>query len=118
MKDDLGVSRLGRINVRKSAIQMSLMRWAGYQTEQGNASYAYHFEHELPGDTAGAFHSGELWYVFGTLRRSRRPFSAADEALSERMTDLWTAFIKTGDPGWEACSGEKGFYYPINIEEA
>lgn len=71
-------------------------------------SYVYSFTHALPGDNAGAFHSSELWYVFGTLQRCWRPFTAEDEALSNRMTDAWTSFMKCGVPdstgSWRPCS--------------
>ncbi len=60
--------------------------------------YAYDFVRQLPGNDAGAFHSAELWYMFGTLDRCWRPMTEADHALSERMLDYWTNFIKTGSP--------------------
>ena len=110
-KNDMTVSRAGVKDPRKSKIQKSLMRWSGMHTKQGLNSYSYHFARELPGDKAGAFHSSELWYVFGTLSRCWRPMTEHDYALSEKMTDAWVGFIKTGDPGWEPCSGENGFYF-------
>lgn len=110
-KQDLTVSRAGVKDPGKSKLQKSLMRWSGMHTKQGLTSYSYHFGRELPGDRAGAFHSSELWYVFGTLSRCWRPMTEHDYALSTRMTDAWAAFIKTGDPGWEPCGGENGFYF-------
>lgn len=71
----------------------------------GRPAYRYLFARPLPGDDAGAFHSSELWYVFHTLSRSPRPFTAGDYALSERMIDSWTDFAKYGDPN--GVSGEK-----------
>ncbi len=64
-------------------------------------AYIYYFTHDLPGDNAGAFHSSELWYMFGTLGRCWRPFTDEDHALSEKMLDYWTNFMKTGDPNGE-----------------
>lgn len=110
-RNDMTVSKAGVADGRKSKLHLSLLRWAGYHTAQGLKSYSYRFEHPLPGDDAGAFHSSELWYVFGTLGRSWRPMTQADCDLSERMTDAWAAFMKTGDPGWQPCTGEDGFYY-------
>ena len=67
--------------------------------EQGHRPvFTYKFVRELPGDEAGAFHSSELWYEFGTLSRSWRPFVEADYDLSKRMITYWTNFVKTGDP--------------------
>lgn len=71
--------------------------------------YTYRFDRVLPGEIqAGAFHSAELWYMFGTLQRSSRPFTDADYALSREMLDCWTSFAKTGDPGngWNRWSEE------------
>lgn len=69
-------------------------------------TYAYFFRRKLPGDEAGAFHSAELWYMFGTWKRCWRSLTEADGHLSEEMLDAWTAFIRTGNPGWEAYSEE------------
>jgi len=77
----------------------SLRGWARLQLKQGKKpAYMYCFERKLPGDDAGAFHSAELWYIFGTLNRSWRPFTEADYKLSEQMIDYWTNFAKTGNP--------------------
>lgn len=60
--------------------------------------YVYYFKRKLPGDGAGAFHSSDLWYMFGTLGKCWRPMTRGDWALSRRMLDAWAAFIKTGSP--------------------
>lgn len=73
-------------------------------------AYVYYFTHNLPGDDYGAFHSSELWYMFGTLARCWRPMTAADYELSARMLDYWCNFIKTGNPNgsglpqWQPCT--------------
>lgn len=82
---------------------------------QGNPSYIYYFTRQLPGDGEGAFHSAELWYMFGTLDRCWRPMTEADRALSERMLAYWTNFMKSGDPNgvglpeWHTCSKGDSF---------
>lgn len=70
----------------------------------GKNVYIYDFSRQLPGDGAGAFHSSELWYMFGTYKRCWRPFTEDDAKLSGRMLDAWTAFMKNGNPGggWES----------------
>lgn len=65
----------------------------------------------------GAYHAGELWYVFGTLNRSWRAkkhcFTGWDHMLSQTMTRYWANFIRTGDPNepdlpaWEPYTAEK-----------
>lgn len=76
--------------------------------------YVYRFDRQLPGDDAGAFHSSELWYMFGTMKRAWRPFTEEDKALSEEMLDCWTDFVKTGNPDpkqgdWKPCTEEDSF---------
>lgn len=73
--------------------------------------YVYHFKRDIPGeDHPGAFHSSELWYVFGTLMRSNRPFTGYDYELSLKMTDWWANFARTGNPGngWTPYTAESG----------
>lgn len=78
--------------------------------------YEYEFTRDLPGEDKdvpdnlpGAFHSAELWYVFGTLGRSWRPFTEEDYALSEEIVSAWTDFCKTGSPGWPEYPFKKIF---------
>ena len=79
------------------------LSWAKADDQHGRKPvFAYFFNRRMPGDEAGAFHSSELWYVFGTLQRCWRSleegFTAGDYALSDRMLDYWTNFSRTGDP--------------------
>lgn len=81
--------------------------------------YLYYFSRELPGDNAGAFHSGELWYMFGTLKRCWRQFTKEDYRISENMIDYWSNFIRYGEPGsveersWEPYTNENPFILEI-----
>ena len=58
----------------------------------------------------GAFHSAELWYMFGTLGKCWRPMETVDYELSECMVNYWTNFAKTGNPNgeglpeWKPCT--------------
>ena len=56
-----------------------------------------------PGDETG-WHSGELWYTFGSLRRETagyRDWQRWDYAAADITTTYWSNFIKTGDPNGE-----------------
>ncbi len=83
-------------------------------------AYVYYFTRDLPGDDAGAFHSAELWYTFGTLGRCWRPMEQHDYDLSERMLAYWTNFMKTGDPNgenvpeWQPCTKENPLVLELN----
>lgn len=76
-------------------------------------AYVYYFTRDLPGDDFGAWHSCELWYMFGTMERCWRPWEETDYVLSRRMLDYWVNFMKTGDPNgiglevWQPCSRER-----------
>ena len=86
----------------------------------GKPVYDYMFTRRLPGDEAGAFHSAELWYMFGTLDRCWRPFTEADRRLSDEMLSAWTGFCKAGDPGedagWPAFTQEHPFRKVFDVE--
>ena len=84
--------------------------------KQEKPSYLWFFERNLPGDDHGAWHSSDLWYWFGTLENSWRPFEEKDYALSEEMSDRLCAFAKTASPNlsgytdWEPC-GKTAFTF-------
>lgn len=73
--------------------------------------YMYYFSKNLPSDDAGAFHSSELWYMFGTLDRCWRNMNARDYRLSEAMITAWTNFMKDDDPGaqWKPYTKKEQF---------
>lgn len=79
--------------------------------KQNTPTYLWFFERNLPGDDHGAWHSSDLWYWFGTLDNSWRPFEEKDRKLSEEMADRLCAFAKTADPNtsdyvqWNAGGG-------------
>ena len=106
-KNDLGVTPEMLREGTPSYLYTGLLEFAKHYGTQGNC-YLYFFERELPGDSAGAFHSAELWYMFGTLNRSWRPFTEEDSRLSQEMLDAWCRFVKTGCPG--RCEEEWSAY--------
>ena len=86
-------------------------------------AYVYYFTRALLGDDAGAFHSSELWYMFGTLGRSWRPKTEGDYALSKEMMDDWTNFMKTGNPNaegkddWKPCTKDDPYVQVLDMRE-
>ena len=69
--------------------------------KQSVDSFSWFFNHNLPGDDSGAWHSSELWYFFGTLDNSWRPNTEVDYELSNKMVDYLINFVKTGNPNGE-----------------
>ena len=63
--------------------------------------YAYYFDRIPPGNNGRSFHACDLWYVFGCMDKSHRPFTEEDYALSREMIEAVTQFTKTGEATWE-----------------
>ncbi len=108
---------------KDSALYKGCVAFSQKLEELGRApAYVYYFRRDLPGDSQGAWHSSELWYTFGTLPRCWRPWEAGDYALSGKMLDYWTNFMKTGDPNgeglpqWKPCSREEPFVAELDAE--
>lgn len=83
----------------------------------GEDVYLYDFRRQLPGDEAGAFHSSELWYMFGTYRRCWRPFTEEDVKLSGQMLDAWAGFMRSGVPGgeWKPYTEEQPYIQVFDV---
>ncbi len=91
-------------DMRQAVADFCLLR----EEKSDKPAYAYLFMRQLPGDSAGAFHSSDLWYTFHSLRHSWRPFTQADHDLSLKIVDYWTNFVKFGNPNGQ----EEGIWKP------
>ena len=84
---------------KPGVIEDECKKWAiKAEDATGEPVFVYSFEYNLPGDDSGPFHSSELWYTFGTYKRSWRPMGEHDAKLSEDMVSYWTNFMKYGKP--------------------
>jgi len=79
--------------------------WANIESGRGKKVYVYRFARKPPATGEyrkyGAFHSGEVPYVFDNLRIVDRPWEPIDRQLATLMSTYWVNFIKTGDPNGE-----------------
>lgn len=79
------------------------------QTQAGQPSYLYIFDHCYPAAKERGlcgFHASELPYVFGFVGPDAmlpdnwpRPAGKVEQAMSEAMMDYWVGFIRDGVPG-------------------
>lgn len=63
-------------------------------------SYSMFFTHPIKPDYIAPFHSSELWFVFGTLKRSWRQFDSVDYELSSFLLDAFSSFVSTSILPW------------------
>ena len=100
-----------------------LMAKIAHKYAKHTPSYLYYFDVDAPGDDDNAaFHSADIRYVFGTLQNSHRPYTEADEAVSNMMMDYIVQFAKTGNPNksslpqWEQ-SKSKALHIVRNVDQ-
>lgn len=92
-----------------------MRRWAQLHTLGGNPAYLYFFDHTPPAfrlyvptnpdlqlsegpRSAGAYHSGDLAYVFNNTETVGLDWTPADHALADLIASYWTNFAKHGNP--------------------
>jgi para-nitrobenzyl esterase len=57
--------------------------------------------HENKGNKLGAFHGGEIPYIFRNLKARSWPWQEIDRQLSSAISSYWLQFATTGDPNGE-----------------
>jgi para-nitrobenzyl esterase len=95
------ITRSGDL-IARDRYMASLLIWTQARAAATDArTYAYLFEHPLPGPRSAqfrTFHTAEVPYVFGVLDQGGRPFDADDRAISDEIMGYWLRFIGNGDP--------------------
>ncbi|MBT3425111.1 MAG: carboxylesterase family protein [Gammaproteobacteria bacterium] len=109
---------------------LGMRQWANFNSASGQPSFLYFMDHippasriylpesaelELPGGphSAGAYHSGDLAYVFNNLDKAGAYWSQIDQELAVIMSRYWTNFARNGHPNcedlpvWQAYAPEQ-----------
>ncbi len=78
--------------------------WARAQATGSAPAFLYFFRGPAPSPDRGhygAFHAGEIAFVFGTLSQTPHPMQDGDQRLSDAMSSYWVNFATTGGPNGE-----------------
>ena len=116
-KDEIAHSPLSAQKIIKgdNGFILSSRMWGRLVQARGNDAYVYYFtrnapvfrlyvpeEKDLNGDggqrTLGAYHSGELAYVFNNLDIVGLGWDDIDHELSNTMAEYWVNFARNGNP--------------------
>ena len=87
-----------------SAFALGMRRWMRETDRAGLKSYLYYFTYVPPGplsEMLGAYHAGEVQYVFDNLDKSDDDLTDADHDLANTIAGYWTNFARTGSPNGE-----------------
>lgn len=107
-------------------MDFQMRRWAHYHSASNTPTYLYHMNHVPPAfrlygpsnpdlqldggpRSGGAFHSGDLAFVFGNTRLVGHDWNVEDHNLSEQINSYWTNFAKTGNPNNDGLPSWKPF---------
>jgi para-nitrobenzyl esterase len=109
--DDAQATESMRLIGRDRALA-SLAIWAQRRAKVGQPVHGYLYSRPVPGPDApkfGAFHTGEVPYLFGTLDRRLRPYGDADQAVSEALKRVVLDFASGArlPADWTPMAGEQ-----------
>ncbi len=99
--------------------------WARNMANVGSDAFLYWFTWAPPiegSERYGAFHAGEIGYVFGNLDLFGATPADADREFSELMATVWTQFAKTGNPNgeglpaWTAYTADNQAYMELGTD--
>ena len=101
--DDLGIGGAtpDQKNASRERARVSMHLWSAQQLKASRRIYTYFFDRAIPWPAHpefGAFHSGELPYVFNNLSKLSRPWEPADRKLADTVASYVTNYAKKGDP--------------------
>ena len=102
-----------------------MQAWAASMENVSSDAYLYWFTWAPPVENKeqyGAFHAGELGYVFGNLDLFGAVPTPADHEFADLISGIWTQFAKTGNPNgeglpeWPAYTRANQAYMELGVD--
>ncbi|HEX5734334.1 MAG TPA: carboxylesterase/lipase family protein [Blastocatellia bacterium] len=88
-------------SLRDEHFTLPMRTWARMTAAGKSKAYLYFFSHAPPNPNSkylGAFHAGEIAYVFNNLNRQNPLIEDEDYKLADLMSSYWVNFATKGDP--------------------
>jgi len=99
--------------VEQEQSRLNAYLWLEHRAKTSNTNgYVYYFDRAIPWPEHpefGAFHTGEVPYVFNNLKTLNRPWTAVDTMVADAMSSYWVNFIKNGNPNGEGLPAWKPY---------
>jgi para-nitrobenzyl esterase len=93
--------------------RVSMYLWAVNRAKTAKTkAFTYYWTHAEPGPDEkryGAFHTSEVPYLFNTLDKSSRPWTAEDHKIAETLGSYWANFAANGDPNGKGLASWPAF---------
>lgn len=106
--------------LRDFTFSLQMRNWVRASASGKSKAWLYWFSHVPPHRNSqyfGAYHAGEIIYVFDNLGvKPDGPWQDADRAVARDMSGYWVNFAKTGDPNggglaeWKAYDRGAEYY--------
>ncbi|HWX42998.1 MAG TPA: carboxylesterase/lipase family protein [Blastocatellia bacterium] len=101
VKTDADVTKAYLDLVRDVIFTLPMRTWARMTGTGHSKAWLYQFTHVPPNPNSnylGAYHAGEIVYVFHNLNRPGIAYTEVDSKLSDMMISYWVNFATTGNP--------------------
>ena len=111
-KSDADVPQAYLSSTRDVTFTLPMRTWARMTTTGKAKAYLYWFSHVPPNPNSkylGAYHAGEIAYVFDNLSLQNTLLQEADQTLAETMMSYWINFATTGNPNGKGLPEWKAY---------
>jgi para-nitrobenzyl esterase len=111
-KTDADVPKAYLDSLRDVTFTLPMRTWARMTATGKAKAYLYWFSHVPPNPNSqylGAYHAGEIAYVFHNFNPNNKLIQDADHKLAETMMSYWINFATTGNPNGKGLPEWKAY---------